>query len=186
MTTLKWRFLPVALAVGALVLVGACSSETGDPGSGLPAPATTVVPQDVDGAPVGFTAVTLVVTRVDGSTEEWCVWLADDQAERSRGLMFVTDAGLGGKDGMVFVFPEDSGAAFFMKNTKLPLSIAYIDGDGQVVSTTDMEPCPADTTDCPVYPADGPYRLALEVPVGELARLGVTEGSTVTVGARSC
>jgi uncharacterized membrane protein (UPF0127 family) len=139
-----------------------------------------------DVAPTGFTAVTLVVTRADGTVEEWCVWMADDQAERSRGLMFVTDPELGGKDGMVFVFPGDSQGAFYMKNTLLPLSIAFIDGEGRVVSTTDMDPCPADADDCPVYPAAGPYRLALEVPQGGLPALGITGDSRVTLGASSC
>ncbi len=162
--------------MAALVVLGGCSSGGDDAGSVT----------DAGGAPAGFTAVTLIVTRDDGSTEEWCVWVADDEAERGRGLMFVTDPGLGGKDGMVFVFPDDSRASFYMKNTLLPLSVAYIDGDGRVVSSTDMEPCPADTPNCPVYPPAGPYRLALEVPKGGLPGLGITDESRVSLGDASC
>lgn len=177
----------VVALVASIFVLGACSAGGEDSTSESVAPASSVVaPEGAGVVPEGFTAVTLVVTRADGSTEEWCVWLADDQAERGRGLMFVTDPDLGGKDGMVFVFPGDSRASFYMKNTLLALSIAYIGADGRVVSTTDMEPCPADSANCPLYPAGGPYRLALEVPKGGLSALGITDDSRVSLGAAAC
>jgi uncharacterized membrane protein (UPF0127 family) len=133
-------------------------------------------------APVGLTAVVLTVTRPDGSTVEVCVWLADDGEERSVGLMDVGDPDLGGKAGMVFVYAEDVQGSFWMRDTLLPLSIAFVDADGEVVSSTDMEPCPAGVTDCPTYPPAGPYRMALEVPQGELPDLGVVDGSRLVLG----
>jgi len=81
------------------------------------------------------------------------------------------------------VYDEDSQGSFWMRNTILPLSIAYVDADGEVVSTADMEPCPAGTTDCPTYPPGGPYRMALEVPQGQLPDLGVASGSRLALGA---
>ena len=59
----------------------------------------------------------------------------------------------------------------------LPLSIAYLDGDGTTVDALDMEPCPPATGTCPTYPPSAPYRSALEVPQGGLEPLGLEPGS---------
>lgn len=115
-----------------------------------------------------------IVEGPDGEPIVICVLVADTPEERARGLMEVTD--LGGYDGMLFRFEADSDGGFWMKDTLLPLSIAYLDADGAVVSTADMEPCP-DGTQCPSYASAGPYRMALEVPQGGLAPLGLEEGS---------
>jgi uncharacterized membrane protein (UPF0127 family) len=115
-----------------------------------------------------------IVEGPDGEPVVICVLVADSPAQRARGLMEVTD--LGGYDGMLFRFEDDSDGGFWMKDTVLPLSIAYLDADGAVVSTADMDPCP-DGDQCPSYPADGPYRMALEVTQGGLDPLGLTEGS---------
>ena len=88
--------------------------------------------------------------------------------------------------GMLFAFPEDSSGGFWMKNTILPLSIAYLAADGTTVTTTDMAPCPASASTCPTYPAGGSYRWAIEVPQGRLGDLGISDRSTITVGATSC
>jgi uncharacterized membrane protein (UPF0127 family) len=100
--------------------------------------------------------------------------------------MFVTDPELGGYDGMVFAFENDTNGAFWMKNTRLPLSIAYVRADGATTSITDMRPCPDDAATCPTYPSGGSYRYAIEVPQGELGSLGISDRSTVTFGATSC
>jgi len=187
------RLFVLAIAVSAL-LAGCSGDEPGSArsGSSTSSPSgavatTSEVPATLpDGslrAPVGLTAVVLTVTRADGTTVEVCVWLADDQEERTVGLMDVGDVELGGKAGMAFVYDEESQGSFWMRNTILPLSIAYVDDDGEVVSTTDMEPCPAGTTDCPTYPPGGPYRMALEVPQGRLPDLGVASGSRLALGA---
>ena len=65
----------------------------------------------------------------------------------------------------------------------MPLSIAFFDADGGLVSSTDMAPC-GDSATCRTYAADGPYRYALEVPKGRLAALGVTDGAALEVGGR--
>jgi uncharacterized membrane protein (UPF0127 family) len=79
------------------------------------------------------------------------------------------------------VWNGDIQSSFYMRNTPMPLSIAWFDAAGEYVSTTDMAPCD-DVDNCPLYPAEGPYRFALEVPQGELATLGVQEGSVLRVG----
>jgi uncharacterized membrane protein (UPF0127 family) len=93
--------------------------------------------------------------------------------------MEVTD--LEGYAGMLFVWDEDVSTQFYMRNTPTPLSIAWFDADGALVSTADMAPC-LGTDDCPLYGAEGPYRFALEVPQGQLPSAGVDEGSVLRVG----
>lgn len=117
-----------------------------------------------------------IVVGPDGEPVVICVLVADTPAQRARGLMEVTD--LGGYDGMLFRFETDSDGGFWMKDTVLPLSIAYLDADGAVVSTTDMDPCPEGTAQCPSHPAAGPYRMALEVEQGGLGELGLVEGGS--------
>jgi len=97
--------------------------------------------------------------------ETWAVAVADDAAERARGLMGVSD--LGGLRGMLFVFPGDASAAFWMKDTLLALDVAFFAADGSLVDLLEMVPCEADP--CPVYQPAGVYRYALEVPLGGFA-----------------
>lgn len=110
-----------------------------------------------------------------------CALLADTEAQQELGLMNRTD--IGGYDGMLFRFPTDTTVSFYMKDTPLPLSIAFFDSGGQFVSNTDMPPC-VDRPSCPLFNAARPYRYALEVPQGALPRLGIAKGTRlVTAGA---
>lgn len=121
----------------------------------------------------GFGEVAAVITAADGTECEVCLLAATTSSQRSRGLMEVTDDDLGGYDGMVFVFEEDVSSGFWMRNTRLPLSIAYFDASGALVSQADMEPCPDEEPTCPNYPAEGAFRYAVEVPQGQLPDIGV-------------
>lgn len=122
----------------------------------------------------GFGEVAAMITAADGTECEVCLLAATTAAQRSRGLMEVTDEDLGGYDGMVFVFEEDATSGFWMRNTRLPLSIAYFDASGALVSQADMAPCPDTSQRCPSYAPDGPFRYAVEVPQGRLPDIGVT------------
>ncbi len=122
--------------------------------------------------------------RIDGTPAAQaaaarCALLAETAAQQGLGLMNRTD--IGGYDGMLFKFATDSNAAFYMKDTPLPLSIAFFDAAGQYVSTADMEPCIHMPT-CPTYSAARPYRWALEVPKGALPRLAIGPGTKLTAG----
>jgi uncharacterized membrane protein (UPF0127 family) len=120
------------------------------------------------------------ITASDGTVTGCCLLVAATDEQRQRGLMEVTD--LGGYQGMVFVFADDSEGGFWMRNTPTPLSIAWFDAEGAFVSATDMAPCPDDESDCPIYPPEGPYRFALEVFQGELDELGIGPGSRLRLG----
>jgi uncharacterized membrane protein (UPF0127 family) len=87
--------------------------------------------------------------------------------------MFVTD--LGGPEAMAFRYPDPHTGTFWMKNTVLPLSIAFFAPDGGFLSSFDMEPCTVDP--CPTYPTAPAFLVAVEVPQGGLPALGLTPGS---------
>ena len=133
----------------------------------------------------GFGEVAGVVTAPDGGTCEVCLLTALDAAQRDRGLMQVTDPTLGGYDGMLFVFEEPTSIFFWMSDTPLPLSIAYLDADGRAGDVIDMAPCEKGG-DCPGYPPTGPYRFAVEVPQGNAEALGLIKGSVLRLTATPC
>jgi uncharacterized membrane protein (UPF0127 family) len=108
--------------------------------------------------------------RLDG--DELLVAVADTPPLRQVGLMNVAD--LGDLDGMLFVFEADSSGGFWMKDTLIPLDIAFFEADGSFVDGFLMEPCT--TTDCPTYRPSGPYRYALEVPAGRMPATVATLG----------
>ena len=120
----------------------------------------------------GFAQVGAVITSGDGTRCEVCLLAAETSPQRERGLMEVTDDSLGGYDGMVFIYDTPTPGAFWMKNTPLPLSIAYFGEDTRLISTVDMDPCLAGQT-CPSYPASAEFIYALEVPQGKLESVGV-------------
>src|SRR3546814_15245434 len=81
----------------------------------------------------------------------------------------------------LFPYPTLFRSAFWMRNTPMPLTIAWIGADGQLVSSADMEPCD-DRDDCPTYAPGGAYVTAIEVPQGQLDELGIVPGSVVELG----
>lgn len=91
---------------------------------------------------------------------------------RSQGLMYRES--LAEDAGMLFVFPTDRQVSFWMKNTSIPLSIAYLRRDGTILEIHDLQPFSLD----PV-PSAGPVRYALEVNQGWFERNGVTTGMRV-------
>jgi uncharacterized membrane protein (UPF0127 family) len=128
----------------------------------------------------GFGEAAVTVTSAGGQAQ-LCLLLAETEPQRQRGLMEVRNRSLGGYDGMVFTFPVDQpGGGFYMRNTPMPLSIAYIGADGKVLQVVDMAPC-GDVGTCPTYPSTEPFRTAIEVPQGRLPALGIVPGATVTV-----
>ena len=77
---------------------------------------------------------------------------------------------------MVFLYPSDVAEAYWMKNTLVPLSIAFVAADGRVVSVAEMTPCKADPV--PQLPA-GPYRYAVELAAGSFGEAGIGPGAKV-------
>ncbi|MDP9442703.1 MAG: DUF192 domain-containing protein [Actinomycetota bacterium] len=163
---LRWAVL-VLLAVGFAACIAKGANEPPDP-------------RLVESRIEGFSEIGVQIQRGGElpSTTERCALLAATERQRARGLMEVTD--LEGYVGMVFRFSVDSQGGFYMRNTPMPLSIAFFAADGRFVSAVDMAPC-EDGPNCPIYSAAAPYRYALEVPQGKLGELGVGPGSTLVL-----
>lgn len=98
--------------------------------------------------------------------------VAATDASRARGLMFRTQ--LPKNHGMIFVYPYDTMGCFWMKNTPLPLSIAFLDNQGVILNILDMTPLTLDNY-CPV----APMRYALEMEQGWFRQAGIRAGDTV-------
>jgi uncharacterized membrane protein (UPF0127 family) len=126
----------------------------------------------------GFEEVSIAVDPGDGGgLLSWCLLLARTLQARGQGMIGVSE--LPGYDGMAFLYPEDVQNPYHMRNVPRPLSIAWFTAGGEVVSTTDMAPCPAADESCPLYEATGPYRFSIEVFQGRLDDLGIGDGSRV-------
>ncbi len=182
-------------AVAALALFAGC----GDDGAEPVAPSVTAVPIE-DGIDLsedgptsasgrvtipGFDEVQVEVTDQAGEVLEWCLLLAAAAEQYTQGLMNVVD--LGEYAGMLFDFPEgERVGGFWMRDTPMPLTAAYLDAEGAVVSSADMDPCLDLGSECPSYPPEGPYADTLEVPQGGLEAFGLDGPDARLVQAGSC
>ena len=108
------------------------------------------------------------------------VEVAETPSQTELGLMHRDK--LAADEGMVFLFDEDETSGFWMKNTRIPLSIAYFDAERRIVRILDMHPCRADP--CPAYPPGFAYRGALEVNQGAFRRWGVEPGHRIRIVRR--
>ena len=184
---MRWPVVARTVVVVGLVLVAAVAcSDDGDDETAATAPAVTAAavdgaidlsadgPRSASGRVTipGFDEVGVEVTNQVGEVLEWCLLLAAAAEQYTQGLMRVTD--LGDYAGMLFDFPPgDRDGGFWMRDTALPLSIAYLDAEGRIVSTADMDPCLDLGTECPSYPPEGVYEDTVEVVQGGLAALGL-------------
>jgi len=102
------------------------------------------------------------------------VELARTDTERTTGLMYRT--ALEDGKGMFFIFEMDQVLSFWMKDTYIPLSIAYIGYDGTIIDIRDMYP----RNTSPVHSSRS-VRYALEVPQGWFDRAGIKTGNKVSL-----
>jgi uncharacterized membrane protein (UPF0127 family) len=121
-------------------------------------------------------------TATFGKRRTLQVEIADTDEERQRGLMGVTE--LPNDLGMAFLWDAPTQATFWMKDTLIPLSVAFVDAHGTIVTIHDMEPCAADP--CPTYAATAPYVTAIEANQGWFEDHHVEVGDTVTVMGGMC
>jgi uncharacterized protein len=172
--------------LAAVCLLAACGGGEGnsaDPTTTVSATGTTT-----EGAPAtteeqttteeeGEESGPLVVIETADGEVEVPVEVADSPEEREVGLM--NRESLPADAGMIFLFDEDSTGGFWMKNTLIPLSIAFADAEGTIVSILDMEPCEADP--CEIYDPGASYRSALEVNQGAFEDWGVQVGDRLSL-----
>jgi uncharacterized membrane protein (UPF0127 family) len=109
--------------------------------------------------------------RWESGRESFAIEVADDDAERSRGLMFRDSMPL--SEGMLFVYPAPKRPSFWMKNTLIPLDMVFADATGTVTRVHENA-VPGDLT--PIDGGEG-VQFVLEINGGLAARLGITTGA---------
>jgi uncharacterized membrane protein (UPF0127 family) len=153
----------IVCVLALLLLISGCGEGNGE------ATTTTASSQTTAPAP----ELENVVLNASGGEEVRVkAEIADTDEERRRGLMDRTS--LGENRGMLFVFDGEQRLSFWMKNTKIPLSVAYIDSEERIVDVQQMQPMTTTS-----HPSSEPARYALEVNQGFFREHGVTEGDTV-------
>ncbi len=148
------------MALPVLILLAACGdgSIEIDVIPGLPYTSSVLFPRDGE-------ATTLYV-EIAGTAEQ-----------RARGL--IGRESLPEDAGMLFQFDQDSQGGFWMKDTPLPLSIAFVSAEGVVVDIQDMQPFSTD-----LHISRQPYRMAIEVNQGWFQRHNIGVGSRVELPSR--
>lgn len=164
-----------AVILGAVILVVVIVAfvawQSSDDGASSSSGGSSFV-SDSGAASAPYGGYTLGSLRIGDTT--LTVVVADDDAERVQGLRGRSDASP--YEGMLFVFPQGTRAAFTMAGVPGPLDIGFYDNSGKNVGKLLMQPCPNGTdATCPIYQIDEPFRYALEtaggrLPAGSLSR----------------
>ena len=169
-----------ALLFAFLLFVAGCGGEESStteedaPSTTAPVQTTTEATQNTTVASAPDESTTVAIIGTNGERSEVEVEIADDEAEQRRGLMERTE--LDENAGMLFVFDREAPRSFWMRNTLIPLSIAYIASDGRIVDIQDMQPL--DETS---HPSAEPAQYALEVNQGFFAERGIEVGDVVEI-----
>lgn len=154
-----------AVVAGSVLAIGGCGSGAD------PVLEATPTARPTPSAEAG----SVVAVRFDADAQVRAEVVADDRG-RQRGLM--GRESMGEDEGMLFLFAEPNSSGFWMKDTLIPLSIAFMRRDGQrveVLAILDMQPCREDP--CTIYEPGVTYDAALEVNEGWFGKHGVEVGA---------
>lgn len=124
----------------------------------------------------------VTVLAIDGVSFE--AWLADSEAQQRRGFMFATEEQLaplpdGTPRGMLFRFPSDRVLSFFMRDTSVPLDIAYASSEGRIAEVHHLQPLDETSVVSQI-----PLRYAFEVRAGTFAAHGIGVGDRIALPPR--
>lgn len=165
-----WFFLVMAALVvgGCSANLGGCNSNSGT------AAGDQQKGNDLD---------SMSTTRLSIGETEFQVWIANTNEQREKGLMFVEAEQMqlledGSERGMLFIFEQERPRSFWMKDTFIPLDIAYARSDGTIVKIHTMTPL---DTRFNQYPSGEPARYALEVNAGLFAAKRIGEGDVIEI-----
>lgn len=156
------------VAFAALALIAGCSPGAADAGAKAPAQTATPAVHPVSGLQVRPVTVTSGKAAHVFKSE-----LARTSAEQAKGLMFRT--AIGDDEGMIFLRNPPDIAAFWMRNTVIPLDIIFIGTDHRILNIS-ANAVPYDETP---LPAAGPTLAVLEINGGLAAKLGIKPGDKV-------
>lgn len=132
--------------------------------------------------PAWADAPTRQTLTLDNGEREYTlqVEVAETPQQRSRGLM--ERDSLPADAGMLFLYDAEQpgSSAYWMYRTRVPLDIAFVDGEGVIRSLKTMSPCRAEqSSQCPVYPAGKRFRAALETNAGYFEERGIAVGDRI-------
>ncbi|MFL3666092.1 MAG: DUF192 domain-containing protein [Verrucomicrobiota bacterium] len=155
------------LGLAAILLAASCEEEkpATPPTPPTPAPPANTV--------TGLAQPRLETIKLYLGAAELTVEVADENLERQAGMMHRTT--MPKNEGMLFVFPRPHQTGFWMKNTTLPLSIAYIDRASRVIEIYDLHPLNTQ----PVESRSARVKYALEVNQGWFAKNGIQPGTVL-------
>lgn len=120
-----------------------------------------------------FSRSTLQIATPDAKLHKIDVWIADNDARRERGLMFVEQ--LDEDVGMLFIYPQPQSISMWMKNTHLSLDMLFVSADGRVHHVVEnTKPMSLDTIS-----SDGTVLAVIELKAGSAARLNIRPGAQV-------
>lgn len=117
---------------------------------------------------------TMRTAEINIKGRKFRLWLAETPQQHRLGLMWVRPDQMADDQGMLFVFRTDQTGPFWMKNTLVPLEIAFIRSDGTVLAVDRMEP-----RSLVHHKPPEPYRYALEVKAGSLSAVSLQRGDVV-------
>jgi hypothetical protein len=146
-----------ALAAGLIAAGGCTPKAEGPTPAGAPTPPATP-------------AYTVTIAGVGLLVE-----VAATEEAREQGLSGRAEVPRG--SGMLFVFPDEDVRSFWMKDTLVPLSVAFLDRDGRITQIEDMAPLSEES-----HKSRQPARYALEVPQGWFAEMGIKVGDRAVFG----
>jgi len=116
----------------------------------------------------------LATTKMSIGRETFTLEIANTSATREHGLM--ERDSMPADHGMIFVFKKPDELSFWMKNTRIPLDILYLDEHGKVVSIHQMKPY-----DRTGIPSDGLSKYAIELNVGRASQVGAKAGDVLEI-----
>ena len=119
---------------------------------------------------------TLPTVQMKVGSKTYTLEVADNDESRTRGLM--RRDSMPAEHGMIFVFKQPQKLAFWMKNTRIPLDIVYIDANAKVDSVKQMQPY----VETGVW-SEGPVRWAIELNQGQAAEAGAKAGDQLEIPA---
>jgi uncharacterized membrane protein (UPF0127 family) len=139
------------------------------PGCGRQSASSTVTPAPPQGKPQSLPDMGMFIGK-----QKFLIEVAVSEEQQGIGLMYRDS--MPSDHGMIFVFPDEEPREFWMKNTRIPLDILYLDREGRVVSIKQMKPF-----DLTGVPSDYPAMYAIELNEGGAAAAGVKVGDIVKV-----
>ena len=116
-------------------------------------------------------------TTISIQGKKLSVWLMDTPTKRNEGMMFLKSPDVKIDQGMLFVFAYSQPLSFWMKNTLIPLDIAYIDSKGKILNTEQMKPLDESGN----TPSKGEALYALEMKKGAFKKFGIHAGQKVVI-----